>query len=433
MPIGDPSHEVATDIIEGRITPKRDAYSDDPAHPVFLRAQNIEEGFLRFDDAKRLLPEAFAAEPKAILKDGDLVLTIDGVLLGKAAVHRPGDLPCCVSNHMVRIRHGSRISPEFLAAYLNGPSGQLQIKRGITGSAIPGLRTDAINRIVVPTPPPSKQREKLAFLEAARADRRRKLEEAASILEGLDSFILRLVGLDNLEFENRRVGAIRRREIQGPLNPERYLETSPAARLKPAQSVPLDQAFEVLEEKVTPLRDAPDLNWKCLRIDALGSEPLDPPQPEEVRGEDLVGSFFRVQDGDLLIARLGPPLLNGKIIVARSCSQRTVCSPEFLVLRPSRGYDPDVGMWILRSRAFRRVLYSKCRGSTPSRYRLIREELGGVLLPRLTDGQQKDILTEASRRLTAVRRLRADAAQLWDDSKRRFEEALLAASTEVET
>jgi hypothetical protein len=94
---------VVESIIEGRITPKEECYTDDDSAPVFLRAQNIEEGYLNFIDTKRLTREAFDDEPNAILRDGDIVLTIDGVLLGIAAVHRPGEAPCCVSNHMVRL------------------------------------------------------------------------------------------------------------------------------------------------------------------------------------------------------------------------------------------------------------------------------------------------------------------------------------------
>jgi hypothetical protein len=54
---------VSSRIVEGRVTPLPHCYTDDPQAPVFLRAQNIEEGFLNFADAKRLTPEAFDEEP----------------------------------------------------------------------------------------------------------------------------------------------------------------------------------------------------------------------------------------------------------------------------------------------------------------------------------------------------------------------------------
>lgn len=86
-------------------------------------------------------------------------------------------------------------------------------------------------------------------------------------------------------------------------------------------------------------------------------------------------------------------------------------------------------MWILRTRLFRRVLYSKSRGSTPSRYRLVREELGGVRLPLISSRQQKEIANEVARRRENVRRLREEATLLWEDAKRCFEQDMLGSTS----
>jgi type I restriction enzyme, S subunit len=176
LAIGD--KRVVREIVEGRITPKPEFYSEDPEDPIFLRAQNIEKGYLNLSDAKRLKRDAFENEPKAILLDGDIVLTIDGALLGIAAVHRSGDEDCCISNHMVRIQHGVETDPEYLTWFLNSTAGQRQIKRGITGSAIPGIRTDAIERIFVPIPPLEVQRSLVLEIEKRRADAQRLRQEA---------------------------------------------------------------------------------------------------------------------------------------------------------------------------------------------------------------------------------------------------------------
>jgi type I restriction enzyme, S subunit len=176
LAIGD--KRVVREIVEGRITPKPEFYSEESEDPIFLRAQNIEKGYLNLSDAKRLNKDAFDAESKAILIDGDIVLTIDGALLGIAAVYRSGDEDCCISNHMVRIRHGIKTDPEYLSWFLNSSAGQRQIKRGITGSAIPGIRTDAIERILVPIPPLDIQRSIVIEIEKRRADAQRLRQKA---------------------------------------------------------------------------------------------------------------------------------------------------------------------------------------------------------------------------------------------------------------
>ena len=338
------------------------------------------------------------------------------------------------ASYLMRLRvDRNKAEPEFVSAFLNGKAGRVQIareSRQIIGMS--NINANEIRTLRVPLPEPPEQRELALALETARSTRRQKLAQADALLTGLDGFILELIGLPATELEPRRVGAVRRKTLTGPINAERYLENSPALRLSPNASLPLDIAFDVIEEKITPAEFAPDEEWACLRIDDLGNEPLDPPEPRRVRGEELLGSFFPIADADLLIARLGPPLLNGKIAVAHQCEARTICSPEFLVLRPNGQYDPEVAMWVLRSQAFRRVLYSKCRGSTPSRYRLVREELGGVRLPLLSESQEKRIAAEITYRRDGARRLRDEARNIWDDGKRRFEEALLGPGASAE-
>lgn len=208
LPVHHPN--VSRRIIEGRITPREGSYSDDPSHPVYLRAQNIAEGHLDFSDAKRLLPTVFKSDADSILEDDDVVLTIDGVLLGKAAVHRKGDDECCVSNHMVRILHGTRVSPGFLSWFINSAIGQKQVKRGITGSAIPGIRTDAIGRILVPVPSSEAQVQLVAAIERAQVERQAKQAKADALLAGLDDYLIATLGLTLPPKDERKVFAVTR-------------------------------------------------------------------------------------------------------------------------------------------------------------------------------------------------------------------------------
>ncbi len=417
------SRAVAIEIVEGRITPPREDYSADLSHPVFLRAQNIEEGVLRLEDAKRVTPKAFGKAPKAIVNPGEIVLTIDGALLGKAAVFSADELDCCISNHMVRIRPGHCVTPAYLAAFLNGPSGQKQIRRGITGSAIPGLRTDAIERIVVPVPSISEQQTLVSRLDFARNQRKTLLDRANELILSMGERITDSLGLT---LKNPRFsGAVRLKDIDGPINVARYLQDSPASALRIESSIPLDVAFDIIEEKVSPVQAGPKADWDCFRIDDLENEPLDSPSPRRVRGTELAGSYFPIQKNDLLVARLGPPLLNGKIVVVDMSGERSVCSPEFLVLRPNGKYDPNIARWILRSRVFRRLLYSRSRGSTPSRYRLLKSELAGIRLPLLGSQAVLTIAREIERDCQYVRQIRAEADVLWRKAKTEFETALL--------
>ncbi|MFH1109998.1 MAG: restriction endonuclease subunit S [Planctomycetota bacterium] len=394
----------------------------------YLRAQDLQDGTITAADPVYVTQRYYETISRSHIRPGYLLFSIMGSIGNQAIV--PEGFPPATANRAVGIlvpKSEDQTLTRFLfQLFLTNLGAQLyqRVKKGGLQKRTNLADVDELEFPLVPEPDRSRI---VAAFDAARKARRRKLEEAESLLVDLDGIVLEIIGLKSTSLEPRRVGAIRRKSLDGPLNAERYLENSPAARLRHDASLPLDEVFDVIDEKITPAESAPKKLWACLRIDDLGNEPLDPPNPRRIAGEELVGTFFTTRKADLLIARLGPPLLNGKIVVARECEARTVCSPEFLVLRANGRYDPDVAMWILRSRVFRRVLYSKCRGSTPSRYRLVREELSGVRLPLLSEGQRKRIAAEVARRRDAARRLRDEAARLWDDAKRRFEEELFGA------
>lgn len=68
-------------------------------------------------------------------------------------------------------------------------------------------------------------------------------------------------------------------------------------------------------------------------------------------------------------------ILNQKIVMVRSLEKTTIASAEFLVLRCKKGYNPETVMAVLKTEYYRDLMYSHARGSTPSRYRLNREDM----------------------------------------------------------
>jgi len=414
---------IGKQILEGRITPKDDCYTHDESAPVFLRAQNIEEGYLNLADTKRLSAEAFVEETKAILADGDIVLTIDGVLLGIAAVHRTGDLPCCVSNHMVRIITGEKVLPDYLAWFLNSPVGQRQIQRGITGSAIPGIRTDAIERIMVPLPDLPVQRELVEEMEAARVARRRKLDRADALLSGLDYFLLERLGLTVPESKNRLAHALRLAAVQGSkqigvdyFHPERLNALGAIQAAKKAKRVArLVDIAHFIREIVTVYD--PD---QYLGLAGVQSQTGELTETSEEPGK---GQSFRYAHNDVLYARLRPYL--NKVWRAE---RDGVCSTEFHVIRIKEDVSdllPDYLAAVLRSSVIIAQTKHMMTGNTHPR--LANEDVVDLFIPIPDEETQRDIVDELRRRRMEARRLREEAAREWEAAKARFEAKLLGA------
>ena len=69
-------------------------------------------------------------------------------------------------------------------------------------------------------------------------------------------------------------------------------------------------------------------------------------------------------------------------------------------------------------------MYSHARGSTPSRYRLNREDMLKLPFPNIKN-QQQEIAYEANKIREQVKVMREQANEEWQKAKQHFEESLL--------
>ena len=82
---------------------------------------------------------------------GDVLLTITGSLIGRAAPVSENHAGAYVSQHVAILRtHG--FLPEFLAWAISMEEGQRQIQRHQTGQTKPGLNFEQIGRLMIPRP-----------------------------------------------------------------------------------------------------------------------------------------------------------------------------------------------------------------------------------------------------------------------------------------
>ena len=156
----------------------------------------------------------------------------------------------------------------------------------------------------------------------------------------------------------------------------------------------------------------------------MPNQPLDIEDIRTQPANEVDGTFFEVQEGDILVARLGPTILNQKIVMVRSLERTTIASAEFLVLRCKPGYNPEAVMAVLKTGYYRDLMYSHARGSTPSRYRLNREDMLKLPFPDIREHQEQ-LATEANAIRIQVKAMRAQAEQEWQEARKQFEKELL--------
>ena len=354
---------------------------------------------------------------------GDVLMTITG-RVGSAAVVCNEHLPANINQHIARLRiNAAHCRPEFLSEWLNCPAGQELSNRFVSGGTRAALDYGAIRNIRIPLPSLPEQDRLLEAMDAARDERKAKLAAADALLAGVDDYVLNALGLTAPQADTRHIFAIQTKELGSAINPERYRGLQIEKRI-PFQNTVGDMGV-LLKNKISPAKEAPEEEFDWIRIDDLSNRPWGIEQVRTERGENITGTFFEVQEDDILIARLGPTIKNSKFVLCPKLAHRTIASTEFLVLRCHRDHEPDAVLWILRTALYREVMYSRSRGATPSRFRLTGDDLLSIPFPRVDLDVQSAIAAELSRRRREARRLRAEAEAGWQAARRWFEGALL--------
>lgn len=403
--------------ISGGATPlraKEEQYCDSGIK--FLRIQNIKETGFDFSDVKYITEEVHENLLKrSQLSCNDLLMTITG-RIGTCAVVDSTCLPANINQHIVRIRLVDGIDSNFAAAYLNSKLGNLLSNRGVTGTTRIALDYESIKKIPFPIIDNPKQIELVENLEEQFAKINEKIKKAEKqIIDNKKSIEDRF----NLnKSENKLCFAVRLKNIDGVIDVKRY---STIGNLE--HKLVISDICDVVDERVNVSSFGNCIvDW--IRIDDLQNQPLDIEQVRTMPATEIDGTFFEVQKDDILVARLGPTILNQKIVMVRNIERTTIASSEFLVLRCKKGYNPEAVMSILKTDYYMNLMYSNARGSTPSRYRLNRADMLKLPFPDIA-GVQDEVAENAISARETAKKLRVEAEQEWQAAKAQFEKELL--------
>ncbi len=169
---------------------------------------------------------------------------------------------------------------------------------------------------------------------------------------------------------------------EGPLNATRYA-WKPSFKNKTQKITAIS---DVISNKITPSSDANEYsNFALIRMDELQNNPVKIENLIYCLGNEIEGSLKIVKEGDILLARLGPSMMNRKIVVVPKIDKvvdHIVASSEFIVIRPHDLKDAFYITGVLRTDLMLKYMYSKTRGGTPSRYRLSEEDFQGLDFPK---------------------------------------------------
>lgn len=383
---------------------------------------------------------AEVVEERYILEDGDMLFARSGATAGKTFLYRKHIGRALFAGYCIRFRFDTRkVLPEFVYLYTKTDRYAAWVRSIQRPSGQPNINKEEFKSFTIPLPETPKQQRIVATLNAARAARQRKLQEADKLLSGLDGFVLDSLGLTLPASASRTVYAVRLRDARQRFDPDYNSARFRTLRAKiengrfPAQSVgslfhPIISGFAAGGDDQT---DDPALGVPHIR-------PLNITNTAELtfEGTKMVprsavapGDFLK--QGEVLFNNTNSTVWVGKTVVFdadRDCACSNHITRLTLIDKDHSPYYFAALFNALRGLGFFGLLSTNFNNQAGINV----DTLKAVRLSVPEPKAQEKIATEVARRRGEARCLRDEARTIWDDAKRRFEAELLGPETSVE-
>ncbi|HBL9618090.1 TPA: restriction endonuclease subunit S, partial [Salmonella enterica subsp. enterica serovar Kentucky] len=129
-------------------------------HFPYLRVANVQRGNINIDELERFELESHELTFWSLKKNDILIVEGNGSAdeIGRCAIWLAPIEKCVYQNHLIRVRGIMEGYQEFIALYLNSPSGIKEMQRlAVTTSGLYNLSVGKIRGIKIPLPPLNQQ------------------------------------------------------------------------------------------------------------------------------------------------------------------------------------------------------------------------------------------------------------------------------------
>ena len=400
------------------------AVDGDPQIDVrYIRITDIDDhGNLRDEDWKTVEK----VDEKYALDRNDLLFARSGATAGKAFIHKREDSEAIFAGYLIRFRFDeTRINPFFVFYYTLLSRYRFWVQVIQRPSGQPNINSKEFKAFEIPLPPPNIQNHIVTIIRAAYDQKKRKEQEADVLLDSIDDYVLKELGIEMPAVEERKYFRVYAGETTGRRIDPRFHQSKHREVIHMLESgkysiMPLSSLITDLKNGVE-IRTYSNHGYRYLRVSDLGKNGIENHDPRYVDVKEIPDRV-RLTNNSFLISRSGSL---GLVSVIEDKIRNTVLGSDiFKVELDTESIQPRYLEAFFRSRIGQTLIFQLNSGSIIPRLDQPAVKSLRVVVPPFE--VQEKIAEEAVRRQSQAAKLRQEANAIVEQAKERVERILLS-------
>ena len=386
----------------------------------YIRITDIDDhGNLQNEDWKT----AKKVDEKYTLYRNDLLFARSGATAGKAFIHKREHGEAIFAGYLIRFRlDETRINPFFVFYYTLLNRYRLWIRIIQRPSGQPNINSREFKAFEIPFPPPNIQNHIVTIMKSAYAQKEQKEQEADALLDSIDDYVLRELGIEMPEVEEKKCFVVYAGEIEGRFDPLYMQNISHIRNLK--TPYPLTPLRQLLIEKPQyganerAVDGNPETDVRYIRItdiDDYGN------LLDDWKTAEVIYSKYLLEESDVLFARSGSV---GRAFVYKSDLGRAIFAGYLIRFKFDLAkINPSFVLYYSFTKIYKLWLQSIQRAAVQPN--INSKEFQSLEIPLPPLAVQNRIVEEVSKRLDRVEELKQEADTIVEQAKERVESILL--------
>lgn len=426
-------------IYGGKRLPKGESFSSEKTSYLYLRLADIVDlDNIDYTKLPSISETVFNTLKRYEIVKGEVSISIAGTI-GKVFITK--DIPIgkrviLTENCAVIRPKPQSLSPVFLKLLLNCTFVQQQIKRNSIQTTIPKIGLDRIGKLRIPVMPPINIQEHIVDIYTqAQKKKQVKDEEAKSLLDSIDTFILKNMGAtlpskdtyarENIVSLSQLVG-----NRYDPYYHNEYFEEAFKC-LKDTSNyklVRLSDISTLITSGITPKSGGdeytdPEHGVAFIRsgnIDIMGEVDFDNLLYIKREIHDTRMKSSKVQKGDIMIAIVGATI--GQVGIYHSAYEANI-NQAIALVRLKKGYNPEYIKEVVKSSIGQLNLDRLKRPVARANINL--EEISSMLIPVPEIEIQNEIVKSIISVRQQAKQLQKEGAALLEKAKQEIEKLII--------